>query len=217
VRFIDPDGRAAWDVTRQWSRTDIANFATYSQAKIQEFIKNGIKDDCANFAIRLIVGYAAENGLPLTLQNRWGKTYDASSDDYTSTKQYLNATRAGIQAADLPVNSYGIEQSETQSGDFQVIQYTKYKDNPVNFQHTAIFENSNVLVYGNMPPAELKRTNASYWSNGSQNASQSWYILSGNLDSRWNVLNPANMAPEAPLEYLKPKSIPLLTVKPVEE
>jgi hypothetical protein len=77
--------------------------------KIQEFKDKGVKDDCANFAIRLIVGYASENGLPLTLQNRWGKTYDASSDDFTSTKQYLNETRAGIQAADMPLNSYGIE------------------------------------------------------------------------------------------------------------
>ncbi len=217
IIFIDPDGNKAWPVIRQWNRADIANFAAYSQNKIHEFIKNGEKDNCADFAVRLIVGYAAENGLPLTLQNRGGKTFDASSEDYANTKQYLNAAKAGIQAADLPSNSYRVTPSETQSGDFQVIQYTKYKDKPVDFQHTAIFENSKVLVYGNLPPAELKRINSKYWSNGSHNASQNWYIVTGDQNSRWNVLNPNTMPREAPMEYLKPKPIPLLTVKPNQE
>jgi len=202
VMLFDPDGREGWPVTRQWSNSDISGFAIYSKTKLQEYKDQKIKDDCANFAVRLIVGYASENGLPLSLKNTAGKTFDSSSDEYQSTEQYLNSVRVGINAQDIPLNTYNINQTETQAGDMEVIQYDLHEGKKVDFKHVVIFENidaSNVnkssVVWGNQPPSELKGSSINWPRYKPKFPDQEkWRILSGNLNSRWNMLNSTNLS-----------------------
>jgi hypothetical protein len=105
-----------------------------------------------------------------------------------------------------------VEQNDTQSGNFQVIQYTKNKGETVDFQHTAIFKNDNDLVYGNLPADQLKSVSSSYWRRGSSDTSTTdWYIVTGEQNSRWNVLNPANM-PKLPIQPIPVPPVPLLEV-----
>ncbi|MCK9220750.1 MAG: RHS repeat-associated core domain-containing protein [Bacteroidales bacterium] len=218
ILLMDPDGLEGWPVTRQWSRSDISGFGAYAKTKIQEYKDQKIKDDCANFAVRLIVGYTSENGLPLTLTNSAGQTFDASSDKYTNTTQYLNDARAGIQAQDIPLNTYGVNQSETQAGDMEVIQYDLHKGKEVDFQHVVLFENidpTNVnksdVVSGNQPPAELSGSSVNWPRYSPKYPDQEqWSIMSGSQNSRWNVLNPTNMRDNSPIQkmpVLKPKEI----------
>jgi RHS repeat-associated protein len=198
VKFVDPDGREGWSVTRQWGRSDVDGYAAYAKNKIQEYKDQKVKDDCANFAVRLIVGYASENELPLTLTNASGKIFDASSDKYTNATQYLNDARAGIQAQDIPLNTYGINQSETQAGDMEIIQYDIHRGKEVDFQHVVIFEkidptnvNKSDVVWGNDPPSELSGSSVNWPRYSPKNPDQEkWSVLSGNQNSRWKVLKP---------------------------
>ena len=210
ISNIDLDGLEAWKVIRQWDQTDVANYATYANTKIKEYEANKVKDDCANFALRLIVGYASENGLPLSLRNS-SVIFDASQPRFKSVNQYLNEVRDKIQAIDLILNTYGIPQSQTQSGDLEIVHYTINEKKKVDFQHILIFKEynkmnplSSTIVYGNLlsnhTGAELKELNFNWarskkYNDGVQNKLS---IYSGPLNSRWNVLNPVNFPNSTP-------------------
>lgn len=215
---IDIDGLEAWITTNQWSKSDINGFARYATAKIKEYKAEKIKDDCANFALRLIVDYAHDNNLPLALTNSSGQNFDASSTEYSSYDQYLNAVRGGMQAADLPLNSYGVPQSETHAGDMEILKYSKYHGKTVNFKHVVIFEkinpknvNRSDVVWGNSPAAELEGRSQN-WPRQTQDPSKDiWSILSGKLTSRWNALNPSNMPAEEPIQKMQPIQNPQIS------
>ena len=199
VMLIDPDGKEGWPITRQWEQSDIKGFAQFSQSKLKEYKDQKLKDDCANFALRLIVGYASENGLPLILENSAGKTFDASSDKYKNREDYLNDVRASIQARDIPLNTYDINQSETQAGDMEVMKYTINNGKKVNFNHVVIFTSPDKITWGNLMSdgsgAELSKitinwVRSSKYNDGIKNK---FTIYSGMFNSRWKMLNPLNM------------------------
>ncbi|HQI45692.1 MAG TPA: RHS repeat-associated core domain-containing protein [Bacteroidales bacterium] len=210
VMLFDPDGREGWPVTRQWSNSDISGFATYSKSKLQEYKDQKIKDDCANFAVRLIVGYASENGLPLSLKNTAGKTFDSSSDEYQSTEQYLNSVRVGINAQDIPLNTYNINQTETQAGDMEVLHYSINEGKDVDFNHVVIFSSSNKITWGNLNSDgsgnELYNTTGNWVRSSSYNdgVNNKFNVFSGIYNSRWKVLNPANMRSNQQMTKISP-------------
>ncbi len=215
---IDLDGLEAWIATNQWSKSDINGFARYATAKIKEYKADKIEDDCANFALRLIVDYAHDNSLPLILTNSSGQSFDASSTEYSNYDQYLDAVRGGVQAADLPLNTYGVRQSDTHAGDMEIIQYDKHRGKRVDFQHVVIFEkvnsknvNESDVVWGNSPPAELTGMNINWPRRKADPAKEKWSIMSGNLNSRWSVLNPSNMPAEDPIQKMTPIQNPQIS------
>lgn len=136
------------------------------------------------------------------------------------------AARRGIQAEDLPLNSYGIEQSETQTGDFEVMKYTRYDDHEVSWHHTVIFDkidenniNRSSIVWGNpgtdLGGSVLAKGKINY-PRFAQPSTQKWSILSGNLNSRWNVLNPANMLERLMMQNIELPKADLLKVDPIK-
>jgi RHS repeat-associated protein len=202
IQSIDLDGLEAWPVTRQWNPPDIDGFAVYSMAAIKQMKSDKIKDDCANFALRLIVGYASQNGLPLTLTNTANRTFDASSTKYSTPTQYLNDVRVNIQAKDLVRNTYGVDQADQQPGDLEIMHYTLHNSKKVNFDHVVIISNNiGSIVYGNLYPdgsGEILAGPFNNWTHDTRTndgVKNKWTMYHGKMSSRWNVLNPATMTP----------------------
>jgi hypothetical protein len=210
IQAIDLDGLEAWKITKQWEPSDIKNFATYAETQIKKAVANKIKEDCANFALRLLVGYASENGLPLTLKNS-STSFDASSTQFKTTNQYLSTVKANIQAKDIPLNTYNIQQNETQAGDMEAMHFTKNNGKKVNFNHVVVFQNYNTqnpmkstIAWGNLNSATDEGTavtsqnynwvRSSTYNDGVNNQ---FTIFSGSMNARWNVLNPVNL-PQQP-------------------
>lgn len=212
IANIDIDGLEAWNITKKWSQSDINGYAAYAKTKIQEMAANKVADDCANFALRLIVGYASENGLPLNLTNAQGNAFDASSTSYTSTDQYLNDVRVNIRAKDLTLNTYNIDQSETKSGDLEILHYSINEGKKVNFNHVVIFLDFNKdkplkspIVWGNLNTADESGTpltgSQSNWARSTtynDGTKNKFSIFSGDQNSRWNMLNPSTMTTPEP-------------------
>lgn len=210
IQAIDLDGLEAWKVTKQWEPSDIKNFATYAETQIKKAVANKVKEDCANFALRLLVGYASENGLPLTLKNS-NASFDASSTQFKNTKQYLATVKSNIQAKDIPLNTYSIPQRETQSGDMEVMNFSKNNGKKVDFNHVAIFQNFNpqnplrsTIAWGNLNSANDEGTavtsqNYNWVRSSSYNdgVNNKFTIYTGDMNSRWSVLNPVNL-PQQP-------------------
>jgi RHS repeat-associated protein len=202
IANMDLDGLEAWPVTRQWNPPDIDGFAVYSMAAIKQMKSDKIKDDCANFALRLIVGYASQNGLPLTLTNTANRTFDASSTKYSTPTQYLNDVRVNIQAKDLVRNTYGVDQADQQPGDLEIMHYTLHNSKKVNFDHVVIISNNiGSIVYGNLYPdgsGEILAGPFNNWTHDTRTndgVKNKWTMYHGKMSSRWNVLNPATMTP----------------------
>jgi hypothetical protein len=219
VQAIDLDGLEAWQVTRQWEPSDIKNFATYSQGKIKQAVADKVSEDCANFALRMIVGYASANGLPLTLRNA-AQTFDMSSTKFRNTNQYLATVKSNIQAADMRLNTYGVPQRETQAGDMEVMRITINNGHAVDFNHVVLFQSYNkadpvrsVIAWGNLDssdnsgqPIQMQPYN---WVRSSYNdgKKEKMTVITGDMNSRWNVLNPTTM-PIAPLAPVQPVLAP---------
>ena len=186
------EGLEAWTVNRNWHFSDIANFALFSETQIRKYEETHVKDDCANFAYRLIVDYAFENNLPLALKSKSGRTFDSEDKIYTNYARYLKDVLNNLSAKDIMSNTFNVSQSETQAGDVEVLKYERYRGNAVNFLHVVIFASTEPVsvVMGNDPPKELDR----YWNNWPRNKLKDenvtkWIILSGKYNSRWNMLN----------------------------
>ena len=76
------EGLEAWTVSRDWQKDDVKNFASFATTQLKKYEESKIKDDCANFAYRLIVDYAYENQLPLHLKSSSGKHFNSESESY---------------------------------------------------------------------------------------------------------------------------------------
>jgi len=80
IANIDLWGLQAWSKIRDWEAEDLENYSNYVTDKVAEYQANNTKFDCADLAVTLLVGYASENGLPVSFHG-FGKTY--SYDDKT--------------------------------------------------------------------------------------------------------------------------------------
>jgi RHS repeat-associated protein len=205
IQAIDLDGLEAWNITRQWEKKDIDGFATYAEAEIKKAVADKVKEDCADFSLRLLVGYASANNLPLTFQNSSKESFDASSTKFKSTEQYLTVVKQNVQAKDLLLNTYSIPQNETQAGDMEIMNFSINEGKKVNFNHVVVFEEykaenpvRSTIAWGNLGAsgAGTAVKNQNYnWPRSSYNdgVKNKLKIYTGEMNSRWNVLNPTNM------------------------
>jgi len=81
IQAIDLDGLEAWLVNNEWTREDIFKFGAFAQTELEKITAlgvEGLKYDCADLALHLIIRYAAENGLPLEFTGTNKKVYNPS-------------------------------------------------------------------------------------------------------------------------------------------
>ena len=116
VRYIDPDGRAAWESYNEWSSEYIDDYSKYINAKIDEYIEKGKKFTCEDLSLSLLIDFASENNLPVTIKNESG-TYSSCSDDFSNITDFKNTVLSTTAAADLEKNTIGIDLAAIQPGD----------------------------------------------------------------------------------------------------
>ncbi|MDR1706663.1 MAG: RHS repeat-associated core domain-containing protein [Prevotella sp.] len=131
LKYIDPTGEEAWPVIREWDENDAEQFQQYAQAKLKEY--EGKNINCADLALAVLIDYANENGLALTLTNNAGQLFDSSSDNYNSVEEFKYGYKEngkgslqggvlpGIQSQDIPSNTFTVDRADTVVGDMQVM------------------------------------------------------------------------------------------------
>lgn len=100
VRYIDPDGREAWEITNKWSDDYINKFINFVSDQTNQYVKDGEMFTCEDFALSLLIDFASTNGLPVTINNGSG-IYDASSENYTDAATFKNDVLTTTGARDL--------------------------------------------------------------------------------------------------------------------
>ncbi len=104
VKFVDPDGREAWEITNQWNDDYINKFNSFVSVQIDQYKRDKVKFTCEDFALSLLIDFTSTNGLPVTITNASG-TYDARSDNYTDIATFKNDVLTTTGARDLQNNN----------------------------------------------------------------------------------------------------------------
>jgi len=135
---IDIQGDSAWQIINQWNDKYITSYRTTLNTKIQQYINDGKEFTCEDMALSLLVDFASQNGLPVTISNGQG-TYDARSDSYTDAEKFKNDILKYTGANDLQDsrNTTQISISNAKTGD---IILNRYNGNDIG-RHVQVISN----------------------------------------------------------------------------
>jgi RHS repeat-associated protein len=145
ILFIDFNGEIGWPKTSDWSYSDIQGFANFAQTEIAridaEAVKLGIAPgepcsdsrypdvcyDCADFAVALLIRYAAENGKEIAFTLANGTVVSSSETnikmgdikrEIKSPKDYEKLIKNFANAESLLNDMISISAEEVRIGDF---------------------------------------------------------------------------------------------------
>lgn len=118
ISYIDIKGDSAWAITNQWNYDYISKYQESIQSTIAQYKKDGKEFTCEDLALSVMMDFAEQNGLPVTIVNESG-TYDARSDDYTDAATFKNDVLTTTAAPDLQnsKNTSTISSNDAKSGD----------------------------------------------------------------------------------------------------
>ncbi|MDR1544933.1 MAG: hypothetical protein LBS50_11145 [Prevotellaceae bacterium] len=118
VNFVDLQGDSAWNITRQWNDNQIAEYQQFVTTIIQQYTNAGKKFTCEDLALSVLIDFASENGLSVSITNGSGK-YDARSDNYTDVETFKNDILKTSGARDMQNNNntVSVDIANSRSGD----------------------------------------------------------------------------------------------------
>lgn len=104
IKYIDVNGDSAWQITNEWKKEEIANYRKYVQQRTSDARENGEEYTCEDFALGVLIDFASENGLPISIENGQG-TFDAHSDEFKSVEEFKDAVFKTTGAKDIQKQS----------------------------------------------------------------------------------------------------------------
>ncbi|MCR5614472.1 hypothetical protein [Treponema sp.] len=116
IKYTDPDGRDAWNSFNEWTPEYIEQYSQYVDSKIEQYQNNNQKFTCEDLSLCLLIDFASENNLPITITNGTG-TYSSNSEDFSSIEEFKETVLSSTGACDLKFNTIDIDISKMQAGD----------------------------------------------------------------------------------------------------
>ena len=143
---IELEGLEAWKVNRDWEYSDIDNFGKFAKSSIPKYVASKVEDDCADFALRVIIDYAAANNLEISFRTASGETIKSSDKKYKNKEDFLKDAQAKINANALIKNTYSVDNRESIEGDLRII-----TNSDGHGEHTLVISDKeeNEVTYGN--------------------------------------------------------------------
>ncbi|MFC1761474.1 toxin TcdB middle/N-terminal domain-containing protein [Planctomycetota bacterium] len=118
LKYIDPYGLEAWEVNAKWDNETIGQYREYVAMRADEYVKNGTKSTCEDFALNVLIDFASQNGLPVSISTGSG-VFNASSDDYSNVDSFRTTvlTRTGASDLQKDENTRRIDIGNASKGD----------------------------------------------------------------------------------------------------
>ena len=115
---IDVKGDSAWAITNKWNDSFIQGFRTFVQKRADEIQKSGKNCTCEDFPITILIDYASQNQLPVSIKTE-EKTFSASSNEFDSKEDFKKSVLMSAGAKDLQSNenTMDISKKDIKSGD----------------------------------------------------------------------------------------------------
>jgi RHS repeat-associated protein len=121
---IDLDGLEAWKTTSVWTKEKVAAFQKYVKPKIEQYQANNVEIDCADLAVRLLIGYAKDKGLPVSFTMVNGEVFNNESLEFNGYKinegdvsSFETAAQYSTKASSLFNDMSAIESEKVGAGD----------------------------------------------------------------------------------------------------
>jgi hypothetical protein len=149
LRFIDLKGDSAWSITNSWTDEMKKRYRDYVSGTAGQTPNS--RYTCEDLALSLLIGFASENGLPLSIENESG-TMNAASDDFSSVGQYAEAVMTTTGANDLMSNTTGT--SSASPGDL-LIQVNNNSHGHHAQVVSSVGANGTEIYQGNVPTGPI--------------------------------------------------------------
>jgi uncharacterized protein YgiM (DUF1202 family) len=157
----------AWQVRHNWwdvTAPETFDAPTYAEAypawalaTAERWFTEGLRRDCADFSLSLVIAYAAEKNLPITFrywhaaQRQWVSA-SASEERFTSPGRFDDFIRYNMGARNLPGVTHAVDYDEWNPGDMVVMNWSQSDEWPnIPYWHTYLVAIPDELVYyGNL-------------------------------------------------------------------
>jgi RHS repeat-associated protein len=126
VRYIDPNGRDAWEHTSEWDYEKIDSYRQFVVEQIERYETSGQRFTCEDLALSLFIDFASQNGLPVKITNNSGesraeKTYSSKGSSFNSVEDFRTAVLATTGADDLMKSANTVRSSHYLTGDLLLL------------------------------------------------------------------------------------------------
>lgn len=172
---IDINGDSAWTISNNWNEEYIQNYRDFVVNQTNQYIKNNQSFTCEDLALSLLIDFASQNGLPISIENGQG-LFDARSDSYSDVATFKNDVLNFTGAPDLQNsrNTLAININGSNTGD---IILNRNSDNIASHVQVIYSPQNEIgvmgIVQGNS--GALNIIPGSSWALGASNPSSSSY------------------------------------------
>jgi RHS repeat-associated protein len=111
----------AWKITNEWTDEMIEKYREFAPKQAKMYKESGKEFTCEDLALQILIDFASQNELPLSITNGEG-TFDASSTEFNSPQNFANKVLTTTGANDLISfgNTTQVPLGKLQSGDILV-------------------------------------------------------------------------------------------------
>ena len=112
---IELEGLEAWSINRDWNERDDASFAEFASERIVSMQKEECVVDCADFAVQLIIEYAADNNLAISFTDAEGNRIDFNdeSNKGIGEAEYLQKVKGSTSAESINNDMVNIDVTQS--------------------------------------------------------------------------------------------------------
>ena len=115
-RNINSKAKGAWEVKNKWTEEYIQKYREYAPKKIEEYMAKNMKFTCEDLGLSVLIDFASENNLPVTITNGSGK-YSSSDPNFKSPEEFKVKVLSTTGAKDMLANTVGVAVHQLQAGD----------------------------------------------------------------------------------------------------
>jgi hypothetical protein len=110
-----------WKITNEWTDEMIEKYREFAAKQAEMYKESGKEFTCEDLALQILIDFASQNELPLSITNGEG-TFDASSTEFNSPQNFANKVLTTTGANDLISfgNTTQVPLGKLQSGDILV-------------------------------------------------------------------------------------------------
>ena len=116
IEGTEIEGKGAWEVKNEWTEEYIQKYREYAPRKIEEYRNKNMKFTCEDLGLSVLIDFASENNLPVTITNGSGR-YSSSDSNFSSPEEFKAKILSTTGAKDMLANTVGIAVHQLQAGD----------------------------------------------------------------------------------------------------
>ena len=102
------EGLEAWESINNWTDKEVKAYSETVSQRAEEYRNNSTSCTCEDFAINVLIDFASENNLPVTIENGEG-VFNSNSEKFNNIDDFRNSILTTTGASDLQNNNNTVQ------------------------------------------------------------------------------------------------------------